>query len=529
MDVVQLVTGAQMASIDRRAIEGGLLGIDLMESAGKGLIDVASHILGGLHRRSLAVLCGKGNNGGDGLVFARLATQKGAAVQVFLFASPTDLSGDAKANFERLPTGWVRVVSSGDGLPAVNRAMASADLVVDALLGTGISRPLSGLIGQAVDLLVQSSSPILAVDVPSGLDANTGRGQCAEAAHTVSFACPRIGHFFYPGRRACGNLHVVDIGIPDAVVRAEKSATFLIDAHWASRAFPVRQPDAHKGDCGRVFVLAGSVGLTGAATLSAISAVRSGAGLVTLGVPKSLNDILECKLTEAMTRPLPEVRKARCLALNARGQILALAASADACAIGPGLGRHRQTVELVRRLMRDLTCPTVLDADALNALAGHLDLIQACKAPLILTPHPGEFSRLSGLSPGEIRLDPIASAKKLAQTLGHILVLKGAPTIVAQPDGCVYVNPTGNPGMATGGTGDALTGLIAGLLAQRMTPSDAARLGVYVHGLAGDLVAKQNGLLGLTASDLALALPQALMAAQNGEHPNPYVTFMGRP
>jgi ADP-dependent NAD(P)H-hydrate dehydratase / NAD(P)H-hydrate epimerase len=526
MDAIPLVTGAQMAAIDRRAINSGISGIKLMDSAGQGVTYAAKNLLNGLANRHIVVLCGKGNNGGDGFVLARLAAQQGAFVHIFLFASPQDVQGDAKKHLEHIAHLPITYVLSNDALTSVQNALKQTDLVIDALLGTGLKGAPRNLMAQAINLLQKATCPIIAVDIPSGMYADTGLGHCAVATQTVTFACPRIAHFFYPGRASCGHLYLVDIGIPQAAIRAENSSLFLINAQWASQALPNRKPDAHKGDRGRVFILAGSVGLTGAAALSATAALRTGSGLVTLGIPKSLNDILECKVTEAMTWPLPEVRKNRCLALRARGDIAPQLAKSDAVAIGPGLGTHKETIILIRRLIEDLTCPTVIDADALNALVGHLDILKKCPVPLVLTPHVGEFSRLTGQSIADVRQNPIELAKNFAQHVGHTIVLKGAPTLVAQPDGCVYVNPTGNAGMATGGTGDVLTGVIASLIGQGLTPQIAAQLGVYVHGLAGDWVATHKGQQGLIASDMIQALPEAFKATAQSQHPNPYLTHI---
>lgn len=528
MDAIPLVTGAQMAAIDRRAINSGISGIDLMESAGQGVTYAAKNLLNGFANRHIVVLCGKGNNGGDGFVLARLAAQQGAFVHVFLFASLQDVQGDAKAHLERIAHLPITCVQSNNALASVHKALHQTDLIIDALLGTGIKGAPRGLLAQAIDLLKEATCPIIAVDIPSGMHADTGLGHYAPATQTVTFACPRIAHFFYPGRASCGHLYLIDIGIPQTDVHAENCSLFLIHAQWASQALPNRSPDAHKGNSGRVFILAGSVGLTGAAALSATAALRTGSGLVTLGIPKSLNDILECKVTEAMTCPLPEVRKARCLAFRARGHIAPHLAKSDAVAIGPGLGTHRETITLVHRLIEDLTCPAVIDADALNALVGHLDIIKNCQKPLVLTPHVGEFSRLTGQSIADVRQNPIDSAKNLAQHVGHTIVLKGAPTLVAHPNGCVYVNPTGNAGMATGGTGDVLTGVITSLIGQGLTPQIAAQLGVYIHGLAGDWVATHKGQHGLIASDIARALPKAFKATAQSQHPNPYMTHINQ-
>ena len=499
--MTELIIGSQMASIDRRAIDSGVPGIELMEAAGQGVAQVVENLLGELQNRHIVILCGKGNNGGDGFVIARQAAQSGAKVQVFTATSASEITGDAKTNLDRLPPDIVQPV---DRIATVQNALTNADIAIDALLGTGIQGPPRGIYADLIDALTRVKCPIVAVDIPSGLNADTGKieGPCATATCTVTFALPRIGHFFYPGRAQCGKLHLIDIGIPRSAIERERISTYLIDNRRCARLLSQREPDAHKGDCGRVYILAGSVGLTGAAALSANAALKGGAGLVTLGVPKSLNDILETKVTEAMTHPLPEVKKVRCLSLRARGEIQRIARTADSIAIGPGLGTHRETVELIRRLVRDLSCPAVIDADALNALAGDLDAIRACETPLVLTPHIGEFARLTECSITEIQRDAIARALEFASQVGATIVLKGAPTIVATPEGQAHINPTGNPGMATGGTGDVLTGLLAALIGQGLNPSNAACTAVYLHGLAADIAAKETGHISLIASDI---------------------------
>ncbi len=514
--MTELITGSQMASIDRRAIDSGVPGIELMEAAGQGITRVVENLLGELQNRHIVILCGKGNNGGDGFVVARQAIQRGAKVQVFTATSANEITGDAKTNFNRLPSDSVQSV---DRIATVQNALTNADIAIDALLGTGIRGPARGIYADLINALSRAKCPIVAVDIPSGLNADTGKteGPCATATCTVTFALPRIGHFFYPGRAQCGKLHLIDIGIPTAAIENERISTYLIDNRRCARLLPRRAPDAHKGDCGKVYILAGSVGLTGAAALSANAALRGGAGLVTLGVPKSLNDILEIKVTEAMTHPLPEVKKVRCLSLRARGDIQRAYRTADSIAIGPGLGTHRETVALIRRLVRDLSCPAVIDADALNALAGDLDAIRAGETPLVLTPHIGEFARLTGCSIAEIQRDPIALALEFASYVNATIVLKGAPTIVAIPQGQAHINPTGNPGMATGGTGDVLTGLLAALIGQGLNTSDAACTAVYLHGLAADIAAKKTGHISLNASDIIENFSAAIHQIRNDD------------
>lgn len=521
-----LVTGAQMARIDLRAIDGGVPGTDLMERAGRGVYEVTRDLIGGLRGRTVSVLCGRGNNGGDGFVAARLAHLDGAKVRCFLVGLIDEVAGDARHHLDRL-TLLLNVVDASDSglIGRVKGALADSDVAVDALLGTGLTGAARPPIGDVIELLASAECVKVAVDVPSGLDADTGRhdGPVASADATATFAAPKLGQLFYPGRELCGRLHLVDIGIPDAAVEAEAVTTSLIGLAGAQGLLPERAPDAHKGDCGRVAVVAGSVGMTGAASLTAMAALRSGAGLVTLGVPESLNDILEVKLTEVMTRPLPEVRSRRCLSLRARGELQALFGTAGSVAIGPGLGTYRETSELVRRLLSDLECPAVLDADGLNAFVGHTDLLRDASVPLVLTPHPGEFSRLTGLSQQRIGEDPIGVATEFAVDLGLTVVLKGAPTVVASADGRTFVNSSGNAGMATGGTGDVLTGLLAGLLAQGLDPVRAACAAVYLHGLAGDLASEWIGEAGLLAGEVLAHVPEADLMVRSGNDSNRYI------
>ncbi len=525
----RLVTGAQMARIDRGAIERGVSGIRLMDNAGRGAGRVLSDLVGGFPGEKIVVLCGKGNNGGDGFVIADLAASAGASVSAFLLAPADQVTGDARYHLDRARKNGLEVeeiIESRD-LERIRFALSDTSAAVDALLGTGIRGGPRGIVAGAIDTLRDAACPILAVDVPSGLDADTGRadGPCAAATRTVTFGLPKIGQFRFPGRSLCGTLHCVDIGLPRAAVNAEEVNVQLAAAYGCAALLTQRPPDAHKGDCGRVVILAGSMGFTGAAVLSAQGALRSGAGLVRVGIPESLNDILEVKLTEAMTHPLPEVRKPRCLALRARGDIRRLVAEADCVAMGPGLGTHRETVELVRRIVQDIQAPLVLDADGINALSGAPECLKMRSAPTVVTPHPGEFARLAGLCTEAIRSDPIGSAQTFAGEAEVIVVLKGAPSVVAVPGGCTYVNPSGNAGMASGGSGDVLTGIIAALIGQGLDPETAACLGVYMHGLAGDLCAERAAKAGLIAGDIAAALPVARRVIETDADKDRYIHF----
>lgn len=514
---MKLVTGAQMGSIDRWTIDReGIPGLDLMERAGRGVFAALRRVLGDLRGRTLAMVCGKGNNGGDGFVVARLARQAGASVWVCLLGRGEELRGDARTNWMRasdLGLEIAEVLGEPDCVCAAER-FARAELIVDAIFGTGLRGPVAGLPGRLIEAINASGPPVVSVDIPSGLNADTGRaeGACVRAQTTVTFGLPKIGHFFPPGRALSGDLRVVDIGLSRRAVEREPCSLYVTTAQDVRDALPVRPPHVHKGACGRIAIVAGSVGMTGAAALTSSAALRMGSGLVTLGVAESLNDILEIKLTEVMTKPLPEVRKRRCLSLRAAGEIRRMSERADCLAIGPGLSTYRETAELVRRVVGDAQVPVVLDADGLNALAGETAILKDVHAPVVITPHPGEFSRLTG---AKIQ-DALSAPSAFATEYGTTVVLKGAPTVVAFETGEVFVNPTGNAGMATGGSGDVLTGMIAALIGQGVGPPTAARIGVYLHGLAGDLARKEKGEFGLTAGDLVEFLPAATLRVQAG-------------
>jgi len=508
-----IVTAGQMQNIDRRAIEDmGIPGLDLMEAAGKG---VAEHLRDALYDgdvagRHVAVVNGRGNNGGDGFVAGRYLGEWGADVHYYLLGEASRLQGDALANFNRLvDRKAVQEVLAETDIPD----FSAFDLILDALFGTGFRGAIEGLAAEAVGRINAAAKPVVAVDVPSGLVADTGRaeGEAVRAALTVTFALPKIGHFLYPGRALTGMLRVVDIGIPESAVETEGIELHLITDDYVGDALPRRLPDAHKGSCGKIFILAGSPGMTGAAALAGNAAVHSGAGLVYVGCPRSLNDVLEVKLTEALTRPLPEVGKKRVLARRALGEVMRDIAGVDAVAVGPGLAQHFETQDLVRRVIDRCDKPTVLDADGLNAFAKDNAALRENKNPLIITPHAGELSRIVGVPIEDILADRQTWACRAAQMFNCVCVLKGAPTFVAEPGGTVCLNPTGNEGMASGGTGDVLTGMIVALLGQGLTVFDAACCGVYLHGLAGDLAAEELGQIAMVASDMIDCLPEVFL------------------
>jgi NAD(P)H-hydrate epimerase len=362
-----------------------------------------------------------------------------------------------------------------------------------------------------IESINQFNRPVLAVDIPSGLNADTGQpwGVCIRAHVTVTFGLAKLGHLLYPGADYTGDLQIVDIGIPNFIADAVGPRQFLLDAENVSASLPSRPADAHKGRTGHLLVVAGATGKSGAAAMTAMTAMRAGAGLVTLGVPASLNPVMETVVLEAMTTPLPE-ENGGCLGTSAFDRIMALLEDKKALALGPGIGTAEQTCKLVHRLLAECPLPIVLDADGLNCLAQDLTLLNQRKAPLILTPHPGEMARLVASSPQAIQQDRVQVARRLATTHGVHVVLKGARTITAHPDGSIFINPTGNAGMASGGMGDVLTGLIAGLIVQGVSPAQATHAGVYLHGAAADALALQTGSIGYVASEVMDALPATM-------------------
>jgi NAD(P)H-hydrate epimerase len=513
---MKIVTRTQMQWLDRQTMtEAHIPGLTLMEHAGAGVVGQMEELFGSLTGRTVTVLCGKGNNGGDGFVVARLLKQKRARIQVVLLAKPADLTGDAKAMYRRLVklTGTA-VVQASPSKERIQGLLRASDVIVDALLGTGLSSPVTGPYLAAIEAINDAGVPVASVDLPSGIDADTGAilGAAVRASLTVTFGLPKLGLYLGSGMDHAGAVRVVDIGIPRAFVERIDSRIRLLTSEEVHRLLPRRTASSHKGTYGHAGIIAGSVGKTGAAALAAMAALRIGAGLVTVATPSSANSALEAKLLEAMTAPMPET-EAKTLARSGLERLLAFANERSAVAIGPGLTTHPETADLVQALLPRLEKPSVLDADALNALAGHTALLSSCKTAPILTPHPGEMARLDehAASSQAVNADRIGMATRFAQRHGVVLLLKGARTVVANPDGRAAICPTGNPGMATAGTGDVLTGIIAGLLAQRLTAWDAACAGVYLHGLAGDMAAADLGPAGMIAGDLLERIPHAII------------------
>jgi NAD(P)H-hydrate epimerase len=513
---MKLVTAEQMRAVDKAAIEGrGIPSEELMENAGHG---IAEHILlflaGAEETPHFSIFCGKGNNGGDGYVVGRHLAQAGCDV-TFYFLGPIDkLSKDARLNFDRVAGMGLELVEVKSELDLPE--YLQTDFVVDAIFGTGFSGAPRGLAGKMIEYINDRPCPVISVDMPSGLNADNGQheGEVVRATYTFTLALPKYGLYVSPGREMAGEASVVPIGIPPEVVQEfdfKVDLTGLIDLTWL---LPDRPAEGHKGTFGKVLLVAGSLGLTGAAAMAAKSALRAGCGLAKIATPRSVLPIIAPMCQEATGHPLPEVSKKGALATRALGEIRELAESHDSLAIGPGIGQHHETAELIRRLVAKLDKPAVIDADGLNLLAGHMDIIKEKpdSDQIVLTPHPGEFFRLAEKRVSNDIHERLKTAADFAAEYGVVLVLKGSPSVIAEPGGRTWVNPSGNDGMASGGTGDVLTGVIASLLAQGLNPIGAAVAGCFLHGLAGDFAADEMTARALIAGDMIEFLPAAFDA-----------------
>jgi len=519
--MLPVLTRAQMQQVDRETIDGlGLPGAVLMESAGRAVVQAIRDCPDTSGCRRPVILCGKGNNGGDGFVVARylLPFSRHNFPEVFLCGTLQELQGDALTMARVAVKCGVRVIElDEEKLHLLAPALSEADLVVDALLGSGSSGAPRGLIARVIEMLGEYQAPVVAVDCPSGVDMDTGAvpGATVYSAVTVTFGFEKIGHRLYPGRSHCGKIIVADIGFPELALAKVNCQVFVSESSDISHRLPLREKDSHKGDYGRLLVLGGSTGLTGAPVMACETALACGAGLVTAGVPASLNPIFEMKLTEAMSRPFFD-NGTGYLQPESLPEIEEFLGNIDVLALGPGLGRDEGTVRLVLELASKVKIPAVIDADGLNALARDLSKLSLFSGPVVITPHPGEMSRLSGLTIPQIKASPVETARDFSARLGVVVLLKGAPSVVAEPGGRVILNPTGGPALAKGGSGDVLTGAIAALLAQGMGAFDAAFCGAYLHGRAGDMAAESLGEYSVLASDITAFLPPAIQEVRGG-------------
>ena len=502
-----VIKAEEMRRIDERAIKDYLIpGVILMENAGLCLVEAINRENYGPR---LTVIAGRGNNGGDGFVVARHFYRK-KHVHVWTAVRDEDYRGDALINLKILRKlgAPITCLQEPGALDSLQAELKNTDLVVDALFGTGLSRPLGDRDQSIVQAINQSPAPVLAVDIPSGICADSGQvlGAAVKADKTVTFALPKLGHYLHPGAAHRGELEVVDIGIPPMLLSG--FAVSLLTSESMAALLPSRPDDGHKGTFGKVLLVAGSRGMTGAAILAARAALRGGCGLLYAAVPQGVWPIVAGGVAEAVLMPLPE-SEVGCIHQDAFPALAEKWADCQALAVGPGLGQEPGLQQLLELILKACPLPMVLDADALNLLAV-IGPVKG-KAPTVITPHPGEAARLLGKKTAEIQANRIESARELAARYESVVVLKGAQTLIAAPDGKVAINSTGNNGMATAGSGDVLTGLLVSLLAQKLDPWQAAQLAVYLHGLAGDLAAEQLGQTSLMAGDLLKFLPQAYL------------------
>ncbi len=507
---MRVLTASEMQAIDRETAEVyGLSSRLLMERAG---VAATNRILSWYpDSQVFVVLCGPGNNGGDGLVVARELKNRGYSTIVYLFVNHNRLRGDALLNYQILERYGAQIkdaVGLTEDLPVLKLHNA---VVIDALFGTGLTRDIEGAYAEAIDSVNRLNMPVVSIDIPSGVCSDTGRilGTAIKADYTVTFGLPKIGHFIHPGAAYTGKLSVQDIGFPKVLTKRAGRAQ-LIDHDLISGMVPLRPQVSNKHDYGHVLLVAGSRGKTGAALMAAKAALRTGCGLLTIAMPASVLESLQCSVLEEMTLPLTEDSNGM-VTRNALEDILDFANKrATVIAIGPGLGLSDDVVDLTQGLLKTSPVPLVVDADGINALSktDPVKALNEASCKVVITPHEGEMARLMR---SEKMFDRVKAAREFASASGAVTLLKGVPTLVAIKEGNLFINTTGNPGMATGGSGDVLTGIIASLIGQRLSPLDAALLGAYIHGLAGDIAATERGLHSLIASDIINALPKAFI------------------
>jgi NAD(P)H-hydrate epimerase len=518
-----LVTAAEMRAYDSTAIQDfGIPGVVLMENAGRSTFQILNKRMGGdVRDLRVAVVAGPGNNGGDGYVIARYLINHGADVGTFLLSPRDKIQGDAAINLRVLEkmTPHVFEITDKDSLDRAICQWQEADVIVDALLGTGLSSEVRSPYKEAILGINSCHGLILSVDLPSGLHADTGDalGCAVKADLTCSYGFRKIGSALYPGLIYCGAVEVVDISIPlTAVEKNPPKAVFYTQPYPEQYQMLRLNVEAHKGIFGHLLVIGGSRGKTGAPAMSAKAAARVGAGLVTVGVPASLNPILEAKLTEEMTEPLPETVTGR-LGEASIDPILTLSQGKRCMILGPGMSTEEGIPELVRAILSTYEGWLVIDADGLNALGENPRFLKDAKARVVVTPHPGEMGRLIGKSSAEVQTDRVGVARKFATDYGVWVVLKGAGTITAAPDGSIFINSTGNPWMASGGQGDVLSGILGGLLVQNILPEEALPYGVYLHGLAADNLLEKHGPAPILATDVIDELRRVLGGGEKRE------------
>jgi ADP-dependent NAD(P)H-hydrate dehydratase / NAD(P)H-hydrate epimerase len=514
---MKMLTPERMAKYDEYAIKAwGIPSAVLMENAGRNMYRLMKErYLEG--KRQIVIFCGRGNNGGDGFVIGRYALEAGYHVRVFLLCKKEDLKGDAALNMGLYASLGGEIIEIDDTFDMVQRSIQHANIIIDAIFGTGLSKEVTGREKTIIEQINESGKPVIAVDIPSGIDGKTGKplGCAIKAIHTFTFAYPKLGQILFPGAFHTGKLTVIDISIPSFIEEKIGFDGYVIDGAMLKNSLKKRTPWSHKGTYGHAVVIAGSPGKTGAAHMASLAALKIGAGLVTLIIPESLNNIMEAKLTEVMTYPVAD-KGTGYFTLSSYDQMNEFVEDKDVIIMGPGLSQNPETMELVRKLYMDIDKPFIIDADGINAFQNHIDLIKQVKRNAVFTPHPGELGRLMGISTKEINEDRIGVGRRFVEETGVNLVLKGAGTVIFSSGGDIFINPTGNPALAKGGSGDILTGFIGGLVSQGSSLVESSLAGVYLHGYLADDWVEANTDMDLLAGDLLTGLSKAIRDMRNG-------------
>jgi hydroxyethylthiazole kinase-like uncharacterized protein yjeF len=515
---MKILSPERMAKYDEYAIKTwGIPSAVLMENAGRNTYRLMKEqYLAGA--AAIAVICGRGNNGGDGFVISRYALRDGFRTTVFLLGKRSELKGDAALNMELYASIGGETVECTKDIDALKKAILGADVLVDAIFGTGLSKATGGNEKLAIEAMNTSGKPVISVDIPSGIDGKTGLplGAAIRATHTFTYGYPKPGQILYPGAYHAGRLTVIDISIPAFIEDRIGIDGVVADGGMLRGFIRERLPWSHKGTFGHVVVIAGSTGKTGAAHMASLAALKVGAGLVTLIIPESLNNIMEAKLTEVMTYPVKD-RGRGYLPTSAYKEIIDFVEDKDVVVMGPGLSQNRETMELVRKLYRNVQKPFVVDADGVNAFQGHPDMIRTTKHGAVFTPHPGELARVTGITPQAVNIDRIGTGRSFTDKYGVHLLLKGARSILFSPNGEMVINPTGNPALAKGGSGDILTGFIGGFAAQGYSLAEATIFAAYIHGYIADAWAEGGVDLDMLACDLLDGVGRAIREIRDGK------------
>lgn len=499
-----------MKKVDTWAIKRlRIPGAVLMENAGRGCVNIIEEYFD-LENLRVLIICGTGNNGGDGFVIGRHLQNRNAIVKIILIGKGSQLKGDALLNYRLAKKSKIEIheTKNAQSIKQLDNTFNPV-VIVDALFGTGFKGAPKGIFRKVIETIIETDAFVFSVDIPSGINGDDGQYEksCVIADATATMCLPKRGNLLYPGREFCGDLYVVDIGIPYNLI--DEGFPRIVEFEDINRLLPLRPPDGNKGTFGNILIIAGARGFSGAAAMAAISALKVGGGLVRLAAPEGIINALESKLLEVVKVPLPQTDE-ETISVNAIPILQQHLPKTDVVVIGPGITTHPETAQFLFEFLPHVSVPIIIDADAINIIAQDIKFFKKIRTPFILTPHPGELSRLIKQTPQEINLKRVDLAPKLAKEYSGVLILKGAPTIIASPDGDVYVNPTGNSGLASAGSGDVLVGMISGFLAQNLTPTEASTIAVFLHGLCAELAMEDSNEYALTAGDLITNIPHAI-------------------